>query len=182
MTPEGRALIEKMATALKTVPPSTRPHPANANAACRARAGRKHLLHRRRPVTPAAKPPAPVIGPVGAFSMRYELHRASGSLEELIEPRSGTYDLGAWELVAERDNRGETSDIAHQPTSEYTRAVHRLSPGSATITMWVYPDGFTLYRTLRDELHAQGYLVAARPMPEGMTIRGSPSGSLSAGQ
>jgi hypothetical protein len=48
--------------------------------------------------------------------------------------------------------------------------------------MWVYADGFPLYRRLRDELHARGFLVAARPLPEGMTIKGSPSGSLSAGQ
>ena len=122
------------------------------------------------------------VGPVGAFSLQYELHRSGSSLEEVIDPRSGTYDLGGWELIPERENRGETVDIAHQPTSDYTRAIHRLAPGSSTITMWVYPDGFQLYRTLRDELHAQGFMVAARPMPETMTIRGSPSGSLSAGQ
>ncbi len=125
---------------------------------------------------------ASTVGPVGAFSLRYELQRAMGSLEDLIDPRAGTYDLGAWELVAERENRGETYEVAHQQTSEYGRAVRRLSPSSTTITMWVYPDGFKLYRKLRDELHAQGFLVAARPMPEPMTIRGSPSGSLSAGQ
>ncbi len=48
--------------------------------------------------------------------------------------------------------------------------------------MWIYPDGFALYRRLRDDLHARGFTVAARPLPDNMTIRGSPSGSLSAGQ
>lgn len=122
------------------------------------------------------------VGPVGSFSLRYELVRASNSLEELIDPRSGTYDLVAWELVPERENRGEPLEIAHQATSEYSRAIRRLSPTSATITMWVYPDGFSVYRTLRDELHSQGFMVAGRPMPEAMPIRGSPTGSLSAGQ
>jgi hypothetical protein len=48
--------------------------------------------------------------------------------------------------------------------------------------MWVYPSGFETFRRLRDQLHAQGYMVAARPLPEGVPVRGSPSGSLSAGQ
>ena len=48
--------------------------------------------------------------------------------------------------------------------------------------MWVYPDGFALYRKLRDDLHERGYTVSARPLPEGMAIRGSPAGSVSAGQ
>ncbi len=123
------------------------------------------------------------IGPVGAFSLNYELQRSGGGLEDLLDSRGGgTYDLAGWELIPERENRGETLEIAHQPTSEYTRSIHRLSPSSATITMWVYPDGFKLYRALRDELHSLGFTVAARPMPETMTIRGSPSGSHSAGQ
>ena len=50
------------------------------------------------------------------------------------------------------------------------------------MTLWVYPDSFTLFRKLREDLQARGYLVAARPLPDGMAIRGSPAGSLSAGQ
>jgi hypothetical protein len=51
-----------------------------------------------------------------------------------------------------------------------------------TITLWVYPDSFTLYRRLRDELVTRGFSVAARPLPTGMTIRGSPMGTQSAAQ
>jgi hypothetical protein len=48
--------------------------------------------------------------------------------------------------------------------------------------MWIYPDGFELFRKLRDDLHARGFMVAARPLPDGMSIRASPAGSQSAGQ
>ncbi len=48
--------------------------------------------------------------------------------------------------------------------------------------MWIYPDGFPLYRKLMESLHARVFLVAARPLPEGTAIRGIPSGSASAAQ
>jgi hypothetical protein len=123
------------------------------------------------------------IGPVGAFSMQYILARTMpGGLEELMERRGISYELRAWEIVPEFDGRGETFEASRQPLSEFARTINRLSPLKASITMWIYPDSFALYRKLRDDLQSRGFLVAARPLPEGMAIRGSPSGSLSAGQ
>ena len=103
-----------------------------------------------------------------------------GSVEELLERKSLRYDLRAWELVPEFESRGETYEATKNPISEFTRAVNRINPDRGTITLWVYPDSFTLYRRLRDELVARGFSVAARPLPAGMTIRGSPMGTQSA--
>jgi hypothetical protein len=122
------------------------------------------------------------VGPVGSFSMEYVLARALPGIEELMERHGLSYDLRGWEIIPEFEGRGETYETTKSPISEYARALNRLSPTRATITLWVYPDSFGLYRKLRDELHARGFMVAARPLPEGMTIRGSPAGSLSAGQ
>ena len=60
--------------------------------------------------------------------------------------------------------------------------MNRLNAARDMITIWVYPDSFDLYRRLRDELNAQGFLVAGRPLPDGVPIQGSPGGSRSAGQ
>ena len=57
-----------------------------------------------------------------------------------------------------------------------------MNPARTTITLWVYPDSFTLYRRLRNELVEQGFSVAARPLADGMTIRRSPLGTQSAAQ
>ncbi len=123
------------------------------------------------------------VGPVGSFSMRYEFAMAMpGSVEELMERRGVNFDLRSWELVPEFEGRGETFDAAMKPMSEYNRALHRMDAGRSTVTIWVYPDGFALFRKLRDDLHARGFTVAARPLPEGMPIKGSPGGSMSAGQ
>ncbi|WP_422930551.1 hypothetical protein [Singulisphaera sp. PoT] len=123
------------------------------------------------------------VGPVGAFSLRYVLARAlPQSIEEAMERHGLSYNPQGWEIIPEFEGRGETFEATRSPVSEFRRVINRLNPRSVTITMWVYPDGFDLYRKLRDDLHEHGFMVAARPLPEGMSIRGSPAGSQSAGQ
>jgi hypothetical protein len=123
------------------------------------------------------------VGPVGSFSIEYELLKSMpGSMDELLERKSLRYNLRAWEIVPEFESRGETYEATRNPISEFARAINRINPARSTITMWIYPDSFTLYRRLRDELAERGFSVAARPLPEGMTIRGSPLGTQSAAQ
>jgi len=123
------------------------------------------------------------VGPVGAFSLAYELVKATpGSVDELIQRKSVRFDLRAWELLPESENRGEAFDATRNPISEFARAVNRMSPSRSTVTLWVYPDSFALYRRLREDLIEHGFSVAGRPLPEGMTIRGSPLGTQSAAQ
>jgi hypothetical protein len=123
------------------------------------------------------------VGPVGAFSLQYSLARTlPAGLDQLMERRGVSYDLRGWEVVPEFEGRGDPYEATRQPISEYARAINRLSPARDTVTFWIYSDSFDLYRKLRDDLHARGFVVAARPLPDGMTIRGSPAGSISAGQ
>jgi hypothetical protein len=123
------------------------------------------------------------VGPVGSFSLEYELLKSvPGSMEELLERKSIRYDLRAWEVIAEFESRGETYEATRNPISEFARAINRINPARVTITLWVYPDSFPLYRRLRTELVDRGFSVAARPLPDGMTIRGSPLGTQSAAQ
>lgn len=121
------------------------------------------------------------VGPVGPFSLRYVLIRLSG-LDEMMDRRGVSYDLRAWEIVPEQEGRGESYETSRRPFSEYARVIDGLSPSRTAITFWIYPDSFALFRRLRDDLQAKGFLVAARPLPEGMPVRGSPAGSISAAQ
>jgi hypothetical protein len=123
------------------------------------------------------------VGPIGAFSLQYTLSRGlPAGLDDVIERRGLRYDLRGWEVVPEFEGRGETYETTRQPVSEFARAISRLNPERNAVTLWIYPDAFPLFRKLRDDLHARGFLVAGRPLPDGMAIRGSPAGSLSAGQ
>ena len=123
------------------------------------------------------------VGPVGSFSLRYEMGRSiPDALADVLDVRDASYNLLGWEIIPGAQNRGEPFETTRASSSSYARALARLTPGHDTITMWIYPDGFALYRKLRDDLHTRGFLVAARPLPEGTSIKGSPVGSLSAGQ
>ena len=122
------------------------------------------------------------VGPVGSFSLGYALGRSTSGVDELIERQSIRFDLKGWELIPESENRGETYESTRNPISQYSQAINRLNPSRAVLTFWVYPDSFDLYRRLRAELMARGFSVAGRPLPEGMAIRGSPMGSVSATQ
>lgn len=124
------------------------------------------------------RPASGTIGPVGAFEMSYEVER----IDDGSNPRVGNFGLSAWEIVPTHASRGERYEAAVGPASDFARAIRRLNPARDVVTLWIYPDGFVLYRKLRETLHAQGFLVAARPLPEGSTIRGSPAGSSSAAQ
>jgi hypothetical protein len=124
-----------------------------------------------------------LVGPVGEFSMRYEMGMVvSQAMADLLDLHESSYQLRGWEIIPDHEERGELYETAWQPAAAFARTINRLNPSSSTITLWIYPDGFPLYRRLRDDLHARGFLVAARPLPNGMTVRGSPAGSLSAGQ
>jgi hypothetical protein len=121
------------------------------------------------------------VGPVGDFSIEYEM-MPDGFEVGMGSASSISYSLSGWEIVPTQQLRGETLRQAMQPASDFSRALTALQPEHDTITLWVYPDGFALYRQVRDLLHERGFLVAARPLPDGTPIRGSPSGSVSAGQ
>jgi hypothetical protein len=134
----------------------------------------------------APRPIEGEVGPVGWFLLRYRMIPAGLELggggiggRGLLQT---SFTLSEWEVVPRQALRGETLAEALSPASDFGRAVSVLDPQRDAITLWVYPDGFTLYRQIRDWLHERGFLVAARPLPAEMPIRGSPSGSISAGQ
>jgi hypothetical protein len=71
---------------------------------------------------------------------------------------------------------------ALSPGSELFSRLKAFKPQSTTVTVWVYPDSFDDFRSIKAELFKRGYLTAARPMPEGHPIGGSPDGSRSAAE
>ena len=142
---------------------------------------RKHELRRQWQIegrTPAA----------GAFRLHYFFERDRGMLDvmgsavgpEASESFSCGMSLGELEPITE--NRGESLQQALAPESEFRQIVDRVDPQQMTITLWVYPDSFALYRTLRDYLADRGISVAGRPLPEGVLIGCSRTGSASRGQ
>ena len=89
--------------------------------------------------------------------------------------------LAQWEMVPESDLISESAEEALRAGSKFLQVVRRAA-AETTLTFWVYPDSFELYRRLTQFAHDEEFTVAARPLPFGTSIAGSPRGSKSAGQ
>ena len=87
-----------------------------------------------------------------------------------------------WELIPTSAQLGESLQDAIAEGSRLNARLARLDPESTTITLWTYPDSFEAYATLKQELHRLGFDAAARPLPRGVRIAGSPNGSRSTAQ
>jgi hypothetical protein len=124
------------------------------------------------------------IGPIEGFRLRYTLERHDVSPEEMrTTGHGGSYvGLKRWTLVPVSSELGEPVRLALAPGSEFREKLRTILPGRTTITIWVYPDGFDAFREIRKELYRQNYCIAARPLPAGEPIAGSPDGSKSAAQ
>jgi hypothetical protein len=121
-----------------------------------------------------------VTRPVGAFRVRYVVTRRREGLEALTgapDPH-GSFSWGVTRreiepLVAVR---GESLETALAPNSEFCHILDGVDARQATVTLFVYPDSFAMFRQLRDALYERGLEVAGIPIPEGIPIAFSPHG------
>jgi hypothetical protein len=124
-----------------------------------------------------------VVGPVDGYTMRYTVEKRALSPLDRSRLGYGAYRIAVthYELVPEPDLIGETAEEALRRNSKFAQVVKTAQDGAA-LTFWVYPDSFHAYRILQAACQAEGFIVAGRPLPDGIPIRGSPDGARSAGQ
>lgn len=121
------------------------------------------------------------LGPIDNFWMRYTMKRT----EVALPGRTGVQqraELDRFILGPVDESVGEPMERVFTDQSEFATLVRSLDPNRATITIWVYPDSFQHYRAFKKYLFDRGFLTAARPLPEGHPIGGSPDGSRSAAE
>ena len=87
--------------------------------------------------------------------------------------------LKRWTLIPVADDQGETIDEALAEGSQFREALSDRRARGAAVTLWTYPDSFDAFRRIKKELYRLGFAVAARPLPEGTPISGSPEGTKS---
>ncbi len=123
------------------------------------------------------------VGPIDGFRMEYVVEQIPSSLLEDLRYGQHVIRVGVtqWQLVPEPDLRGETLEEALRGRSEFMAHLRQAGQRDV-VTFWVYPDCFELHRGLQAFAHEQGYDVAARPLPQGIPITGSPNGSRSISQ
>ena len=140
------------------------------------------LAQLRRRVHAAMDAKSPIgdgtLGPVGGFTLHYELDRKKALLSSSAQTGSAwEVDLKRFRLIASSDDLGEVSAEAVRDGSEFLQSLQNVDPAKKVVTCWVYPDSFAAAKSIETALHQRGFAVALRPMPEGAEISGSPSGS-----
>jgi len=124
------------------------------------------------------------MGPIDGFRLKYTLERHDTTPEEAkATGKLGSYvRLKKWSLIPVAEALGEPVDVALNEGSVFRKSLEKLRPGRHTVTIWTYEDSFDAFRQIRRELYRMGFLTAARPLPHGELISGSPDGSKSAAQ
>ncbi|MFO0939265.1 MAG: hypothetical protein U0930_00715 [Pirellulales bacterium] len=111
------------------------------------------------------------IGPVGGFIMMYRMAAIPGGFE-----------LDRFELEPTPAVPSEPIGDVMQSTSRLNIELASRNSRETVVTVWVYPDSFDDFRKLKAHLFSQGFLCAARPLPDGVRVGGSPQGSRSSAQ
>ena len=123
------------------------------------------------------------VGPVRGYTLEYLVERQAMSLVDELRQGRGLVRIAVskFEIQTQPGLKTESVQDALQSSSAFHAALLRAEPDT-TLTFWVYPDSFGAYRQLQHYAQREGFSVAARPLPFGVPIAGSPSGSRSAGQ
>lgn len=143
----------------------------------------KEHIERRKDWIVKTKQHKGQVGPINGFNLEYIIGvEMVSSLEELRSGMGGyRMSMRYWEIHPEETMRGEPEDVALSQGSRFYQAL--VSAGQdTTLTFWVYPDSYQLYRKIQAFAHEQGFPIAARPLPHGVPISGSPNGTRSASQ
>ena len=123
------------------------------------------------------------VGPVRGYVARYAM-----SKEHQVMNQNGRVGMGVRiQLV------GMSVEPLEEPHGSPIKALlidgkeldielAQRDPATTTITVWVYPDSFASFRLLKEYLYSKGFAAAARPLPMGQKITGSPRGSRSVAQ
>jgi hypothetical protein len=121
------------------------------------------------------------VGPVGGYRLRYRLVQRRLVVQSATGPlnQGNVVQFEGWELLPLADDLGQPVEQALLPGSELQMALANRRPETTTITIWTYPDSFSEFRSLKKALFERGFATAARPLPEGVRIGGSPRGSKS---
>ncbi|MFQ5732995.1 MAG: hypothetical protein ACE5KM_13725, partial [Planctomycetaceae bacterium] len=123
------------------------------------------------------------VGPVRGFTMDYVVQRQLASVVNELRTGYGQVRimLAGWKITPTAELKAESLAEALRTDSRFLQEV-RVAPDTATVTFWVYPDSFAVFRRLQKAVRNEGLRVAARPLPFGVPIAGSPRGSRSSGQ
>ena len=124
------------------------------------------------------------VGPVSGYLMNYRIEQEPASMMGGVRgggTRMIRFRLAGWTLKEDGDDPSASVAAALAEGSDFRFLLATAGPG-ATATLWVAPEAFGAFRMLRAAAREAGLSVAARPLPAGVPISGSPDGTRSVAQ
>lgn len=123
------------------------------------------------------------VGPVRGYIARYQLAKERGTINRGGQIQTATrIQLVSLSVEPLSEPHGTPIEQVIQDWQLLDVELAGRKPESTTVTVWVYPDSFATFRTLKEMLYQKGFATAARPLPEGHVISGGPDGSRSQAQ
>jgi hypothetical protein len=119
------------------------------------------------------------VGPLNGFRLRYWFVKT----EVIARGEAGTVVAGRVPqfshcfFIPERSPAGEPALEALRPNSELRQYLHRLNAQGTTVTIWTYPGNYDRLREVKRAIRELGFQIAVRPLPKGMPIGASRTGS-----
>jgi hypothetical protein len=121
------------------------------------------------------------VGPINGFRVRYCYVKE----DVMRSSDAGTYMLGSVSrcsycyFLPINTPTGEPAAEALKPNSELFQYLKGLRPDGTTVTIWTYAGNYDRLRLLKKAIRQVGFQIAVRPLPKGMPIGASSSGSRS---
>ena len=109
------------------------------------------------------------VGPLEGFRLQYQLSAAEVELGRSIR-------LDRFQVIPQPSTPGETIDVALAEGSRFREILSRHEPRRTTVSVWLYPDGFSDHRAIKTWLYENGYQMASWPLEFGRHISGGPNG------
>jgi hypothetical protein len=119
------------------------------------------------------------VGPTRGFRLRYWFVKT----DVIARSDAGTVVAGRVPqfshcfFVPERTPAGEPAPESLRANSELRQYLQRLNPAATTVTIWTYPGNYDRLREIKRAIRELGFQIAVRPLPKGMPIGASRTGS-----
>jgi hypothetical protein len=119
------------------------------------------------------------VGPVNGFRLRYWFVKAS----VVARNESGTVVAGRFPrfshcfFLPETTPIGEPALESLRPNSELRQFLQRFNAQGTTVTIWTYPGNYDRLRQVKRTIRELGFQIALRPLPKGMPIGASRTGT-----
>jgi len=109
------------------------------------------------------------VGPLDGFRLQYQLSAAEAELGKAIR-------LDRFQIIPQPNLPGEPIATALAGGSRFRSILSRHEPRRTTVSIWLYPDGFSDHRAIKSWLYENGYQMASWPLEYGRHISGGPNG------